>query len=302
VPGPQPLVSVGIPLYRSQRFLDTIVENLEALSYDNLEVIVSDRHLIDDALEVLRQRYGSDPRFRFLCGTDGLSWVEHYNLLLRESRGKYAVVIPHDDSYPSTYIPELVAALEQHPDAVLAFGRVEQISLDGFLPTLPFSPPPLSPTATWTFGSSLKMLTVWQLWFAFRGMVRRDVIERSDLYIRQTRRNIRADIYWVFALSLKGRLQFVPACWCTKRFYRSSTGANWRMDLEQSLDACRVLRSYLNDFCRSRRDAILGQAVLFPWCIVQALLPAHGARRLLNAYQTTRQAVRRSGAQTGAQS
>jgi hypothetical protein len=131
------------------------------------------------------------------------------------------------------------------------------------------------------------MLTLWQLWFAFRGMVRREVVERSNLYIRQTRLNVRADIYWVFALSLRGRLLFVPSCWCTKRFYRSSTGAAWRFDFGQSLDACRVLRSYLNDFARSRRDAVVGQLVVYPWCVAQALLPAGAARRLLHIYETS---------------
>ena len=43
-----PLVSVGFPLYRSRRFLDNIVENLEAIDYPNLEMLVSDRHLHDD--------------------------------------------------------------------------------------------------------------------------------------------------------------------------------------------------------------------------------------------------------------
>jgi glycosyltransferase involved in cell wall biosynthesis len=300
----QPLVSVGIPLYRSRRFLDTIVENIDALQYGNLEIIISDRHLLDDTLHVLRTRYGSDLRFRFLEATDALNWVEHFNLLLRESRGTYAVVMPHDDSYPSHYIPDLVTALEQRPDAVLAFGRVEQVSLDGFLPTLPFSAPPLAPESAWSFGSSLKILTMWQLWFAFRGLVRREAVERSNLYIRPTHRNIRADIYWVFALSLRGPLLFVPSCWCTKRFYRSSTGADWRLDLRQSLDGCRVLRSYLNDFSRSRRHAVLGQVVLFPWCIAQALLPTGMARRLLNAYQTriATRAVPPPGGQTGAPS
>lgn len=281
-----PLVSVGIPLYRSRPFLDTIIENIEAIDYGNVEVIISDRHLLDDTLQTLRERFGADPRFRLLAGTDGRNWVEHFNLLLREARGKYVVLMPHDDSYPPTYLSELVAALEQHPDAVLAFGRVDQISLDGFLPTLPFSPPPVRPDARWSIGVSLRLLTLWQLWFAFRGMVRRDVIERSGLYIRQTHRNIRADIYWVFALSLRGRLLFVPSCSCTKRFYRSSTGAGWRFDLRQALDACRVLHSYLRDFARARRDALIALLVVCPWCLVQAVLPAGMARRLLNTYET----------------
>lgn len=276
----QPLVSVGIPLYRSRRFLEIIIENIEAIDYANVEVIISDRHLFDDALELLKERFESDVRFRFLGARDCLNWVENFNLLLRESRGKYFLWMGHDDSYPSKYIGELVSALEEHPDAVLAFGRVEQISIDGHLPTFPFTPPPVSLHEDWSLGCSLRLLTLWHLWVAFRGVVRRDVVDQSDLYIRQTYRNIRADICWVFGLSLKGRLYFVPSCYCTKRFYRSSTGAKWRFGIRQSLNACRVLRSYLNDFAQSRSDARMGQIVVFAWCLVQGFLPAKLARPL----------------------
>jgi glycosyltransferase involved in cell wall biosynthesis len=276
----QPLVSVGIPLYRSHRFLEIIIENIEAIEYTNVEILISDQHLLDDTLELLKERFGSDARVRFLEGSDGLNWVENFNLLLRQSTGKYFVWMPHDDSYPSNYIGELVSALEEHPDAVLAFGRVEQISIDGYLPTFPFSPPPIFPDEDWSLGSSLRVLTLWHLWIAFRGVFRREVIEQSDLYIRQTYRNIRADICWVFGLSLKGRLYFVPSCYCTKRFYRSNTGAKWRFGIRQSLNACRVLRSYLNDFAQSRSDARMGQIVVFVWCLVQGFLPAKLARPL----------------------
>src|SRR6185295_9181003 len=137
----------------------------------------------------LRQRYGADARFRFLEGRDSLDWVGNFNLLVRSARGRYFVWMAHDDSFSSNYVGELVAALEERPDAVLAFGRVEQVSLDGFLPTFPFAPPPVSPDEAWSLASSLRMLTLWQLWIAFRGLGRRTVVEQSDLYIRPTHGN-----------------------------------------------------------------------------------------------------------------
>lgn len=275
-----PLVSVCFPLYRSRRFLETIIENIEAITYPNVEIIFSDQHLLDDAITILKQQFGTDARFRFLEGRDGLNWVENFNLLARQCTGKYFLWMGHDDSYPSHYISDLVAALEEHPDAVLAFGRVEQVSLDGFLPTFPFSPPPIAENEAWSLASSLRLLTLWQLWIAFRGVARRAVVEQSDLYIRQTYKNIRADVCWLFGLSLKGRLYFVPSCSCTKRFYRSSAGAGWRFGIRQTLNGCRVLRSYLNDLAASRRDALAGQAVVYLWCLTQGLLPAKLARQL----------------------
>jgi glycosyltransferase involved in cell wall biosynthesis len=275
-----PLISVGIPLYRSLRFLDIIVTNIDAIEYENVEFIVSDRHLLDDTLALLKQKYAADHRFRFLSGTDQLNWVEHFNLILRHSTGKYSLWMGHDDSYPPNYIPDLVSALETHPDAVLAFGRVEQVSLDGFLPTFPFVPPPIDLREEWSIATSLRLLTLWQLWIAFRGVVRTEVIEESNLYIRQTYQNVRADIYWVFALGLKGRLYYVPSCYCTKRFHRSSGGAGWRIGIRQSLNAYRVLRSYLNDFAASPSESRKAKLVVWLWCMVQGFLPASLARNL----------------------
>ena len=55
-----PLVTVAIPLYKSQPFFDIITENVENLAYENLEFIISDRHGYDDTLARLRQRFCTD--------------------------------------------------------------------------------------------------------------------------------------------------------------------------------------------------------------------------------------------------
>ena len=42
-----PLVTVAFPLYRSMRFFDYLVENIEKLSDPNYEILIGDRHLLD---------------------------------------------------------------------------------------------------------------------------------------------------------------------------------------------------------------------------------------------------------------
>jgi GT2 family glycosyltransferase len=279
-----PLVTVGIPLYRSRRFVEIICANVAAIDCSDTEILISDRHGLDDAIDVLRKKLAQDPRVRFLTATDQLGWVDHFNLLLREARGAYALWMAHDDSYPAGYVTDLVKALEARPDAVLAFGRVELVSLDGFLPALPFAAPPTA-WRRWSVVDALRWLTTWQMWVAFRGAVRCDVVRSLNLYIRPTYRNVRADIYWLFALALRGPLVYVPSTFCTKRFYRASAGAEWRFTLRHGFNSCRVLYGYLSDFARSRVAVAVGWLVLTPWCLVQPLLPHGVARRLINAWQ-----------------
>jgi len=59
------LVSIFVPLYKSRPFLSNIKANLEALSYQLVEVLISDRHLLDDILDHLQDHFGQKPGYRF---------------------------------------------------------------------------------------------------------------------------------------------------------------------------------------------------------------------------------------------
>lgn len=243
-----PLVSVAIPLYQSARFIDNIVANINLIDFSRVEIIVSDRHGLDDAIDQLSEKFRDDSRFRFYSFSDGLNWVEHYNILLKSARGKYFLWMPHDDVYEVCYIPKLVGVLEENPSVILAFGRIDTVverNYDdhGFV----FVPPPISANKPWTILTALKLLIFWNYGIAIRGVFRRDIVVKSRLFIRPTHGLIGSDVWWGFGLSLVGRFQYVEHCACTKRFYRTSTHANWRYALPQAIDAYRVPRAYLWD-------------------------------------------------------
>ena len=85
--GRTPLVSVAIPLYRSRPFVDVIARNIEAIDYPSTEILISDRHQEDDALDILAARFAGNRRIRILRARDRLDWVDHYNLLLTAATG-----------------------------------------------------------------------------------------------------------------------------------------------------------------------------------------------------------------------
>ncbi len=261
----EPPVSVGIPLFRSRRFLDGLIMNLDALTYGNLEIIISDRHCVDDAVDVLEERYGRDPRFRFIKRRDRIGWVDHYNALLGEFTGRYFVWMPHDDMYPGNYIPDLVSCLEAHPDAVGAFGPYEAVDLAGAPTSYEFVPPPFASEDSWTFLSAMKLLH-WRPSKAFRGLFRRQVIARSGLFIRPSYESFAADDGWVFGLALRGRLLYVPHCVSRKRHYPGSTSARVRDGVRHWADHFRVLRSYLKDGCTDPRQRRRGTVHVFLRC------------------------------------
>jgi len=244
----RPLVSVMVPLFHSKRFVADIIANLEAIDYSNVEILLSDRHGEVDAVEVLARHFTADSRVRVLVAHDRLNWVDHYNLLMRSASGKYVMWMPHDDLYPGGYVSQLVTALERHPDAVLAYGRLETISVDGSPVPGPIrSVLPVDPKDPWSVGVALRLLFFWNIWITFRGLMRREIVMQWALFIRPTLDLVEADVYWLFALALKGRFCFVPECFCTKRFHSTSASAPWKHGrLRYLLNAANVLRAYIS--------------------------------------------------------
>jgi len=268
-----PLVSLAVPLYASRRFFGYIVENLATQDYPNLEIIVSDRHGLDDTLARLRARFAGDTRFSFVESRDRIGWVEHYNDLLRRASGRYVLWMPHDDSYPPSYISQLVARLEQDPELIAAFGRHEPVDLDGnALPKRVAPPPPFSESEPWSPRIAVRLLTTWRLGVAFRGVFRRDALVRSGLFIRPTDRGTSADVFWVFGVAVAGRLGFVPSCCLVKRFYATSTHARNPRSLRNAVLVFPILRSYLHGHPMNWSEAARLNSVLFCWSAYQVLL------------------------------
>jgi len=265
-----PKVTVAVPLYRSAPFLSIVTETLRSLDYPNLEFLVSDRHREDDAIERLQDKFSADPRFRFLLAQDQLNWVAHYNLLLAEASGDYFVWVSHDDSYSSDFVAKLVEALERNPDAILAYARVERISMSGEVLT---KIKPKIPSPSWHPGP----LSAYRMALSgsqqFHGMFRRKWLLDRKLWIRPTIHNIAADMLWVFTLGMLGGALYVESCTFWKRYHEGNTHKTWDSVMRPRYvwSFARVVRSYLDDYVPSswrRLPAIcLSYLACTLWCV-----------------------------------
>ncbi|MGE3840531.1 MAG: glycosyltransferase family 2 protein [Vicinamibacterales bacterium] len=281
-----PLVTVAVPLYRSRPHVENIVGNIERLSSEAYEVLISDRHGADDAWDVLRTRFGGEPRVRFVRTLDGADWVEHYNALLRGSRARYFLWMPHDDEYPAAYVSTLVSALEAAPDALLGFGVMQSVD-DGRGKSDGFEPPPLMDGEAWSPRVAARLLMTWSAGAAFRGVFRRDAIVGNHLFIERTPTLSRADIYWVFGVALLGSLLFVPETWCRKHYRADGASAGWPVTWATALDEYRVPARYLRrtpvpsgDLWRIRLALAAAAAIRLGWATGRHFgLGRHGAPR-----------------------
>ena len=218
-----PLVSVAIPLYRSGRFLPVIFDNIDNLTWPNLEVLVSDRHGLDDAILRIADRYRGDSRVRILQSDDAIGWVDHYNLLAKEAKGEFFMWMPHDDSFPPGYLERLIEPMLERQQVCLCYGDVETVSLDGirrqgwrYADT-----PGVTPSSPGLFRAIAFYMV--HPWVPFRGLIRRSVMVDRGLFIEHCLDEFAADANWVMSMLHAAPLMHLPGVRCVKRFYPEST-------------------------------------------------------------------------------
>jgi hypothetical protein len=192
---------------------------------DDVEVLISDRHGLDDTLERLQRIYGHDARFQFFAARDAIDWVAHYNWLLARGRGTYFAWMPHDDTFPAGFYSGLVEYLDANVATLLAFGPI--IGVDEYEKELSWAshlrnPPPWTTHNIWTVRDAHRMLRLLP-WEPMRGVFRREPVVRAGLMIRSTLDNQSADRGWLFGVGLRGAIRFVPVPPCVKRYHSAST-------------------------------------------------------------------------------
>lgn len=126
-----PRVSIGLPVYNGENFLEDAIRSVLAQTYEDLELIVSDNASTDRSAEIVRDFAAGDARVRYFRNDRNLGAAPNYNRAWAESTGSLFKWLSHDDRIMPTYVAATVAALDAAPDAVLCNTVVDYIDEHG---------------------------------------------------------------------------------------------------------------------------------------------------------------------------
>jgi hypothetical protein len=125
----QPAVSVIIPSYNHEAFVDRAISSALESGGDELEVIVVD----DGSTDASRDRfvrYEDDPRVRIHL-QDNRGAHAALNCGLELAEGDIAFILDSDDAFHRERVPTLVRRLADNPAAVLGASWIQVIDADG---------------------------------------------------------------------------------------------------------------------------------------------------------------------------
>lgn len=116
-----PLVSVIIPVFNTEKYLQRCIDSLLAQTYSNIEFLFIDDGSKDGSLRLLEQAKQKDDRIRvFSQKNSGPSAAR--NKGLEECRGKYVLFCDSDDSVEPEWAKRLIQTAIEHPNAWICCG------------------------------------------------------------------------------------------------------------------------------------------------------------------------------------
>jgi len=124
-------VSIAIPAFNRERFIDDALESALGQTYEPLEIVVVDDASTDRTVD--RVRLHSDPRIRLFLNDRNLGQCGNRNLALAHARGELIKFLDSDDMLDPACVARMAHPFVQDPTVGLVFTRkrvIYEIALD----------------------------------------------------------------------------------------------------------------------------------------------------------------------------
>ena len=108
-----PLISLIIPMYNAEKYIEQCISSIKSQIYQNLEVIIINDGCKDNTLEFCVKYINNDARFK-IYSTDNCGAASARNYGLRKSNGEYIVFADADDYFYPDYISYLFELISRY--------------------------------------------------------------------------------------------------------------------------------------------------------------------------------------------
>lgn len=272
VVGEAPRVSIGLPVYNGEEFLEEAIDSILAQTYEDFELIISDNASTDRTEKICRRYAAQDARIVYSRNAENIGGMNNANLTFRRSRGEYFRFAGHDDRYAPTLVERLVTELDKRPDTTVCFAATVRIDGQGNEIDVRYPTEGTAPSAPDRF----RELVLTRLSAgAIYGLIRSDILRQTGLLRNYTG----SDFNLLCELAMRGPFHLVPEPLFFNRFhdgnvYKDSRGRMaWaRPDLAKSghptLPYWLRLAHYvkiLSDAPLPSRERATCAAILFRW-------------------------------------
>lgn len=119
-------VSIGMPVYNGEKYIQEALDSLLGQSYAQFELIISDNASTDSTEEICRLYAGKDSRIKYFRQPYNLGAAANFRFVLGKARGTYFMWAACDDKWSSDWVETMHRALGK-TEAGMVFGQLAHI-------------------------------------------------------------------------------------------------------------------------------------------------------------------------------
>lgn len=121
-------VSIIIPAYNVEKYIDETLKSVETQTYTNWECIISDDASTDRTAEIVLQYTAKDARFKYICMDCNKGAAHARNAAIEKAEGEYLAFLDADDIWDRRKLEKQIACMESHGYAFTCtdYGKIDQ--------------------------------------------------------------------------------------------------------------------------------------------------------------------------------
>lgn len=127
----EPIVSIGLPVYNGEEFLERAIDSVLSQTYERWDLLISDNGSTDASAKIAQGYADRDPRIRVRANEQNLGAVANFEVVFRETTGRYFMWLSHDDWLDPSYLERCMDVLEARPDVVMVFAGMNVVDDSG---------------------------------------------------------------------------------------------------------------------------------------------------------------------------
>ena len=124
-------VSIIIPVYNAERFIEKAVESVLEQTYEDFEIILIDDRSTDTSYEIMKNLQKRDKRICVLQNScnSGVAYTRNYGV--ENAEGKWIAFLDSDDYWEKTKLEKQMRIHMENPDIVLSYTGTSFVSETG---------------------------------------------------------------------------------------------------------------------------------------------------------------------------
>lgn len=127
----QPQLSIGLPVYNGEKFIQASLDALLNQTFSDFELIISDNASTDNTEEICRNYATKDQRIRYYRNPSNIGCACNFNRVFELSQSKYFKWAAYDDLHAPDFLGQCIQVLEENPNYILCHSHTYFIDQQG---------------------------------------------------------------------------------------------------------------------------------------------------------------------------